>query len=1094
MKLNCIILRFTLLCLLSFGGTAYSQVTTSTLSGHVSDNEGALPGATVMVVHVPTGTVTGAVTDAKGDYRLHNLRPGGPYRISFSYIGYKTQEHQDVTLVLADVYVLNVLLEQDSRMLDEIVVIGNLAPSNMNSERAGAITSITSGDIARMPTVSRSINDMTRLTPQANGSSIGGGNYRQNFVTVDGAAFNNAFGIGGNLPGGGSPISIDALDQISVSLTPYDIRQSGFIGGAINAVTKSGTNMFRGSAYHYRTDDRLRGNKVGDDYFSNPPSETKLYGITLGGPILKEKLFFFVNFETEKTFAPGPARVASTTGIASGQTIARPTAAELMEISEYLRTKHGYETGPYQGYSFESPGKKFLARIDWNINRNHQFNMRYSYMDGKSPNNPSTSSAYNLGAGGRQGMNAMWYQNSGYFQENNFSSLSGELNSRFGGGKFNNTLRATYSYQYEPRSTGGKTFPFVDIMKDGTAFTSFGTELFSYGNLREVNTYNITDEVKFNIGFNNLTAGLTYEMNHTKNGFQRQGTGHYVFESWDDFKNGENPIFYTITYSNAPGYKQAFPSFKFNQFSLYLQDEIKIGKNLNITGGIRLDLPFYPEYPEALQEHPMISKLSFNGTTYNTAVMPKTQLMLSPRFGFNYDVTGDRTIVVRGGTGIFTGRTPFVWICSQSGDAGMLQGALTWTGKDNTPGPFNPNINAYLPAQQAAAGTQIPTGGFTIMDPDFKFPQAWKSSLAVDFKLPLGFNASIEGVYNKDINAVMVRNMGLVDPVAMNISGYPDHRMMYPNNAERYIHRLDGAGQPAPTGANGAQPLLFYNVKDNGYYASLTFKLEKQLWEGLSGMIAYTRSWAQSLHDGSGDQAISLWRGYVSTNGSNMPELGNSSFVMPNNLIGVISYKYKSFTTSLFYVGGEDGRTSYTYTNNIVQDGNSFNGINLLYIPKNASEITFVEKTVGGVTYTPQEQSDAFFQYIEQDPYLKTRKGQYAEKNALTYPWAHRFDVKFTQDFGVKVGNTQQTIQLGLDITNVGNLLNPNWGCRWSAYQPQLLEVTNSAAVTPNGNVAPTFRFNHIAGTNDLPKETFRKYVGDASTFRMQFSIRYLFN
>ena len=1087
--------------LLASGQAAYSQVTTSALSGNVSDSGGALPGTTIVVTHVPTGTQTGAVTDHKGDYHLHNLRPGGPYRVSFSFVGYKTQEHHDITLVLSDVYVLNAQLEEDAQRLNEVVVIGNPEMSNMNSNRAGAITSITSREIANMPTISRSINDMTRLTPQAaaqnNGQAIGGGNYRQNFITVDGAAFNNAFGIGGNLPGNGSPISIDALDQISVSLTPYDVRQSGFIGAGINAVTKSGTNQFKGSAYHYRTDDRMRGNKVEDDYFSNPPSENKLYGVTLGGPIMKDKLFFFVNFETESTVEPGPARTVSTNGVASGQTIARPTAAEMEEISDYLRNTYGYETGPYQGYSFESPGKKFLTRIDWNISNDHRLNVRYSYMDGKTPYNPSTSSSYTLG-GGRQGMNAMWYKNSGYFQESNFSSLSGELNSRFMEGKLNNTLRVTYSFQYEPRSTGGKDFPFVDILKDGQAFTSFGTELFSYGNLREVKTWNFTDEIKYRLGINNFTLGLSYETNHTKNGFQRQGTGHYVFESWDDFRNGVNPLYYTITYSNTPGYAQAFPSFKFDQFSLYLQDEVKISDNLNITGGIRFDLPTYPSYPEMLKEHPMIAGLDFNGTKYNTSTMPKTRIMISPRLGFNYDVTGNRNIVVRGGTGIFTGRAPFVWICSQVGDAGMLQGALTWNGKTNTPGPFNPGINAYLPAQQASAGTQIPTAGFTVMDPDFKFPQVWKSSIAVDFKLPAGFNASIEGVYNRDINAVMARNAGLVEPQEMNIAGYPDHRMIYPNTAEKYIHRLDGTGQPSATGSNGAMPIVFYNEKDNGYYGSLTFKLEKPIWEGLSAMVAYTRSWAKSLHDGSGDQALSLWRGYTSVHGSNTPELGHSGFVMPNNLIGAVTYRYRGFTASVFYAGSEDGRASYTYTNNIVQDGNTFNGINLIYVPNNPGEIKFVDKTIGSgataVTYTAQEQSDAFFRYIEQDPYLKTRKGQYAEKNGLVFPWMHRFDVKFTQDFNINAGNTSHTLQLGLDITNAGNLLNSEWGNRRSAYQTQLLQVMNTGQVTANGTIAPEFNLNHISGTTDLPAETFRKTVGATSTYRMQFSIRYFFN
>ena len=1087
------LLAIMLLALFVYGQAGYAQVTTASISGNVTDSNGMLPGTTVIVTHVPTGTTSGTVTDGKGDYRIHNLRPGGPYTVSFSFIGFKTQEHQNITLVLSDVYVLNAQLEEDSQRLNEVVVVANARVSNMNSERAGAITSVTSKEIALMPTISRNINEMTRLTPQANGQSIGGGNYRQNFITVDGAAFNNAFGIGQNLPGNGSPISIDALDQISVSLTPYDVRQSGFIGAGINAVTKSGTNEYRGTAYHYRTDDRMRGNKVGDVYFTNPPSETKIWGVTFGGPIIKDKLFFFVNYETESTSAPGPVRMASTNGVASGQTIARPTGAEMQEISNYLSSKYGYETGPYQGYSFDSPGKKFLARVDWNINNNHRFNVRYSYMDGKTPYDPSGSSSYSIG-GGRTGMNAMWFKNSGYFQEQNFSSLSGELNSNFMGGKLNNTIRITYSYQNEPRSTGGKTFPFVDILKDGQGFVSFGTELFSHGNLREVKTWNFTDEIKYQLGFNNITLGLSFETNQTKNGFQRQGTGHYVFESWEDFTNGENPLYYTRTYSNTPGYAQAFPSFKFNQFSLYLQDELKLSSKFNLTAGIRFDLPTYPADPEMLKEHPMISALDFNGTKYNTAKMPKTQLMISPRIGFNYDVIGNRQIVVRGGTGIFTGRTPFVWICSQVGDAGMLQGALTWTGKDNTPGPFNPDINAYLPATQAPAGTQIPTGGFTVMDPNFKFPQVWKSSIAVDFRLPLGFNASIEGVYNKDINAVMARNEGLVDPVAMNIPGYPDNRLIYPNSAERYIHRLDGAGQPSATGGNGAMPIVFYNEKSNGYYTSLTFKLEKQMSQGFTAMVAYTHSWAKSLHDGSGDQALSLWRGYVTKNGSNTPELGYSSFVTPSNLIGSLSYNYKGFTTSVFYSGSEDGRSSYTYTNNIVQDGNSFNGINLIYVPNNPSEIKFVDKTVGGVTYTAQEQSDAFFNYVEQDPYLKTRKGQYAEKNALIYPWTHRFDVKFTQDFTVKAGKTNNTLQLGLDITNFGNLLNSKWGHRWSAYQTQLLQVMNTNQVTANGTVVPEFTLNHISGTNDLPTETFRKLVGATSTYRMQFSIRYFFN
>ena len=1119
---------FLLLMLLTAGTLlSYSQVTTSSISGRVTDTKGSpVEFATIVAIHKPTNSQYSAFSDQSGNYRLLDLRPGGPYKVVIRLLGYQGVEFDNLNLALSDNLVLDARMEIESLGLQEVTISANAKNSNMSTNNAGAITNVSGKDIALMPTISRSINDMTRLTPQAQGQAIGGGNYRQNFITVDGAAFNNMFGIGQNLPGNGSPISIDALDQISVSLTPYDVRQSGFIGASVNAVTKSGTNEFKGSLYHIFTDDRFRGNKVGDRYFSVSPSETKIYGLTLGGPILKDKLFFFLNYETENTQAPGPARVASTNGVANtSQNIARPTVSDMEMMSKYLRDTYGYETGPYQNYSFDSPGKKLLARVDWNINHNHRLNLRYSYMTSKSPNNPSTSSPYTLG-GGRQGMNAMWYKNTNYFQEQNFSSFSGELNSRFLDGKLNNTLRVTYSYQDEPRSTGGKTFPFVDILKDGQAYTSFGTELFSYGNLRQVNTWNITEEMKYTLGINNFTFGLSYEANKIKNGFMRQGTGQYVFNSWDDFVNGANPLFYSITFSNAPGYKQVFPSFKFNQYSLYLQDEVKLSKRFNLTGGIRFDLPTYPAFPEGLQTHPMILDLDFNGTHYNTAVMPKQRIMFSPRFGFNYDVLGDRSIVVRGGTGIFTGRIPFVWICSQSGDAGMLQTTVEYrTAADiaANAGPFNPDPRAYLPKVQPKPGTMIPTGGFTIMDPNFKMPQAWKTSLAADFKLPLGFKASVEGVYNKDINAVMIRNVGLVDPTPMNIAGYPDHRMIYPvtamtdpsgkvqyNVGAKFINTLSSGGQPASpefiwnnstnrydlVNTAGAQPLLIYNEKNDGYYSSLTFKVEKDIWAGLSGMIAYTRSWAESLHDGTGDQALSLWRGYTTVHGSNTPELGYASYVMPNNLIGSLSYNYKGFTVSVFYYGGNDGRASYTYTNNLVQDGNSFNGINLIYIPKDPSEIKFVDKTIGSgataVTYTAQEQSDAFFKYIEQDPYLKAHKGQYAEKNGLLLPWSHHFDVKFTQDFDVKVGNTKHKLQLGLDVLNFGNLVNPKWGNRWTTYQTQLLEVANVNQLT--GTVAPTFRFNQISGTTDLPSTTFRKIIDVASTYRMQFSLRYLFN
>ena len=1090
-----------LLMLLTVGTLSYAQVTTSSISGRVIDSDGSpIEHVIIVAVHKPTNSQYATFSNVHGNYSMLNMRSGGPYLLVARLLGYQDVKIDNVNLALSGNLVLDVQMQNESVDLPGVVIFSQTKNSNMLTSNAGAITNMSAKDISLIPSIDRSINDVIRFTPQANGEAIGGGNYRQNFVTVDGAAFNNAFGIGQNLPGDGSPISLEAIEQVSVSLTPYDVRQSGFIGANINAVTKSGTNDFKGSLYSYMTDDRLQGNKVGDTRINLPLSKTNSYGITFGGPILKDKLFFFVNYEAQNIIAPGPPRVASTDGVAVGTTIARPTASKMDSISNFLRDTYGYETGPYQGYSFESPSQRFLARIDWNINLHHKLNLRYSYMDSKIPGYPSASSPYNRTHGQRSpvdgnilNMNAMWYQNTGYFQHFNFSSFSGELNSHFLKGKLNNLLRVTYSYQDEPRSTNKKVFPFVDIIKDDAVYASFGTELFSYNNLRQVKTWNITDELKHDLGINSFTLGLSYETNHVRNGFMRQGTGYYAFNSWDDFVNGSNPAYYSITFSNAPGYKPMLSGFKFEQYSLYFQDEVKINDRFNITSGLRFDLPTYPALPDALQTHPMILGLDFNGNHYNTAVMPKQHIMFSPRIGFNYDVTGDRKIVVRGGTGIFTGRIPFVWIVSQSGDAGMLQTTMEYrTAADIAAnvGPFNPDPKAYLPTVQPPAGTSIPTGGFTIMDPDFKMPSTWKISLAVDFQLPMGFKASIEGIYNKDINAVMIRNEGLVEPKPMNISGYPDHRLIYPNEATRFIHRLDSDGQLNKNGNNGAQPLLIHNAKDNGYYSSLTFKLEKEIWEGVSGMLAYTRSWAKNLFDGNDDQALTLWRNNITVNGSNSPELGYAGYVMPNNLIGSFSYRYKNFTTSMFYIGGNGGRASYTYTNPFIT------GINLIYIPKDPSEIEFapMADSHSNIIYTPQQQSDAFFQYVEQDSYLRNHKGQYAERNGVVLPWIHTFDVKFTQDFTVKAGKTNHTLQLGLEIVNVGNLLNSKWGNYWSMSQSQLLEITNVNEITADGTVVPTFHFTPMAGTTDLPSKTFRKLERFQSTYQMQFSLRYIFN
>ncbi len=964
-------------------------------------------------------------------------------------------------------------------------------------------------EIERLPSISRSINDLARLTPQSNGPAVGGGNYRQNFITVDGSDFNNAFGIGSNLPAGGAPISLDALEEISVNITPFDVRQSGFIGSSLNAVTRAGTNNLQASVYTFFRTQEQQGNRVGKDEFTLQNRDYKLYGARVGGPIIKNKLFFFLNYENETDIRPGQQKFAASPGAAFGSAtnIARPTAAELDMISEYLSKTYGYSTGPYQGYDFEDTRVKYLARLDWNISSNHRLNLRYSHVDSKTPFFPSTSlgSTGITGAvGNRQDIFALHFKNSNYFQENNFYSFAAELNSTFG--KVANTFRISRNNQNEPRSTESSDFPFVDILREGRTFTSFGYEPFSFGNLRDVKIYSAVNNLTWNTGRNTFTFGGQADFTDTKNGFQPLGASYYRFASWEDFVSGAKPTDFTLTYSLLPGFEQAFPSFKFAQYALYGQDEIAVSRNLRVTAGLRLDLTTYPDVEE-VKTNPLVANLNFeNVVRINTGELPKPAVNWSPRIGFNWDVNGDRSFQIRGGTGIFTGRVPFVWIVGQSGNSGMLQVTQNFNGQANTPGPFNQDPAAYRPATVPAAGTVIPST-ITAFDENFKNPQTWKTSLGIDRRLPLGFIASLEAIFNKDTRTTYSRNVNLVNPQPLNVTGYPDNRLFYPQfNTQKYINPLIRGQAVAPGTRPNANAALsssndasaFTSIltgnENQGYYFSLTAKLEKQFTSGFFGQIAYTLSEAANLYEGAGDQPVNTWNLIGSVNGPNFPSLGTPNFIVPHRVVAGLSYRreflrHLGTTVSVFYEGSHQGRFSYTYGGDFNRDGVNND---LIYIPKDPSEISFSNTTINGVVYTPQQQSDLFFRYIEQDKYLRKHKGQYAERSGALLPWRNQFDVRLLQDIFTTFLGKRNTLQLSIDVFNFANLLNSNWGVVQSTTTGgQILIPTNQASLVPGGTVRPTFR---LATDRNAPaSQTYRDVLGLSSTYYMQFGVRYIF-
>ncbi len=794
--------------------------------------------------------------------------------------------------------------------------------------------------------------------------------------------------------------------------------------------------------------------------------------------------------------------------------IVKPTTAQLDDIANFLKNApYHYDPGKYQNYDNITENTRIVGRIDWNINEKNHFNIRYSQVESRSPSFVSTSRspltpAYGSSTG-RTSNNALWFENSNYYQDGNFYSLAAEWNTSFAK-RFANTLRATFTHQNDPRSSTSSVFPFVDILDGsnipagsaGTPFTSFGYEPFTYGNLRDVKTLSFVDNLVFTSGKHTWTAGAQVDIQSTKNGFQRFGTGYYTFRSWDDFKNGLKPVDYAITYSLSPGYVQAFPKYDFNQYSVYGQDEIKFSSRFKLTAGLRLDLPTYPNIPE-IKTHPLVAALTFNNNTkINTGQLPDVRVLYSPRVGFNWDVKGDRSIQVRGGTGVFTGRVPTVWIVAQSSDAGLLQFTQTWITpnadrndptKYVTPGPFNPDPKAYLPATPPAAGTAIPST-VSATDPNFKFPQTWKTNLAVDIKLPWGMVGTIEAIYNKDLNVALGKNPNLVTPQPLNVAGYPDNRPIYPNlNNQKYINPLNNNNQADPAGTNAFNPVILSNAS-KGYYWSITAQLTKQFSKGFFGSVAYVRSQAKALFDGNGDQLLNTWSITQIVGQANDPELSYANYVIPDRIIASFSYrkeylKHLATQVSLFFEGSIAGRYSYTYSADFNRDGQTND---LIYVPKDPTEITFSDFTYNGVLYTAKQQSDLFFRYIEQDKYLSSRRGKYAERNGAKQPWRNQVDVKIAQDLFQNIGGKRNTLQFTLDIFNFGNLLNKNWGIFKSINASGILVPTNTASLVPGGSVKPTFRLQ--TDRNQPVTSTFRDNNSLTSTYYMQFGLRYIFN
>ena len=1068
--------------------TILAQVTTSALSGKVTmqDTKEEVIGATIQAVHEPSGTKYSAVTNTSGRFSIQGMRNGGPYTVTVSYIGYETKTYKEIVLDLAETYDLNVWLSENANELTEVVVSGKA--SKFSAEKTGASTNIRNVTIQELPTINRSIGDIAKLSPYYGGSnSFAGGNGKSSNFTLDGANLNNNFGLSASLPGGGSPVSMEALDEVQLVVAPFDVRQTNFIGGGINAVTKSGTNTFKGTAYFYYTDENLHGNRVDGVQNSEPdPARSKTYGFTLGGPIVKDKLFFFASFERIETQDVPTYWKPSADGVSDSKTYtSRASFGDLQTISNFVLNKYGYDTGSNSSYPGDILTNKYLARIDWNINKSHRLAVRFNHTNNSSWRTPSTSRSGFYGTTAIPSANGIAYANSFYELKNKVTTISADLNSRFGE-KASNQLLVTYSDMDDPRGTDSAQFPFIDILKDGQPYISLGTELYTYGNRVRNKILTINDNFSYYLGQHKLMAGLSFEHQQADNSYLIMGTGYYRYASMEDFMNGAAPMGVALTYG-FDGEAEPTSTVRFNQYGLYLQDEWNPLDNFKLTAGIRFD---YIKYNNAdVRFNQTLYNLDFGGRHLDVGAWPKGNVQISPRIGFTWDVFNNKVLKVRGGTGLFAGRLPLVFFVNMPQYSGMLQNQIYSTDatlmnkfaggvvsdiqqiREKFGAPYSQDINGVVPGTPAG------------IDSNFKMPQVWKSSIAVDYQLPLPFPVTVTGelTYTKNVNAVRLDNWNIKDSSlwtyndgtigAKHFAG-ADNRYLYPETKAGYMY------YPNLNSGNFGAYVLTNTSKGYGWTASI--QLNAEPIKDLNISAAYTHTVMKEVTGMPGSNAASAWSYLHTINGSNYADAMNSAYVTPDRIIANISYKWRNEHISLFYSGYSPSGWSYVYGSNV--NGDTQSG-DLIYIPRDDSEIKFVSN----------EDRIAFWNYVEQDNYLKNHKGQYAESYAARSPWVHRFDVRFAHDFNLKIGNTKHKLQLIVNVENIGNLFNSKWGVNKI---PALSGQSNSQykllTKSKMENGQPVYSFAKQSG--DYLKQSWDFSHSYGQCWGLQLGVKYYFN
>jgi hypothetical protein len=1078
---------------------AFAQVTTSSLKGKIADTKGeTLIGASVLAVHVPSGTQYGTITDESGNFFIPGVRVGGPYSITVSYVGFDDMSVNDIYANLGVAADVNIKMQETGILVDEVVVTAN-RNDIFSSDRTGAAVTFNNKAIQAIPTIGRTVADITRYNVYSNGrGSFAGQDSRFSSFTIDGSVFNNGFGLGGSASAGGrtgtTAISFDALEEVQYNITPYDIRQSGFAGAGINAVTRSGTNEVDGSIYYLARNKDLVGKRVDGKLLPAFTLDEKTFGARIGGAIIPNKLFYFVNYENFASSNPALDWVLNKPG-ATGN-VSRTTLTDMQDLSRFVSENFGRDLGALEGYNNAIDSKKGLIRLDYNISNKHKASLRYSHHDSGSDARISDSNSSNTaGFGNRSNrVDAISPENTGYKIADNTRSIAFELNSLLSN-KMSNNIVIGYNKQIEDRTYKTDIFPTIDILKDGRTYTSIGFDPFTPNNKLNYSTLNITDNLNVYAGKHTFTLGGAFEYFTSNNVFFPSSNGVYTFNSIDDFKkavaqykeapNATTSIVsmarFNLRYSLLPNGAEPLQVLKTSTFSLYGQDEMQVSNKLTVSAGLRADLVSYDNSTAVDFNNPVVAGLTYKDENnadlkVTTGSFPKATVLFSPRLGFNYDLSDNKSFQIRGGSGLFVSRIPQVLVSNQLGNNGVNTVAIV--ANNTTAYPFTLDASKYAP--KTTDITKLPAYVINASAQDLKYPYVWKTSLAVDKKLGSGFALTVEGIFNKNLKALRYIDANL-KPATAAFTG-PDTRPRFPAS------NLTGTAINPARFINQQTTNVFVLTNTNkGRAYSITTKLERSAALGLGGFIGYTYGNATDV------QAVG------STVQANIPtgigQNGLIESISDNNLkhraVGFLNYAIqtgdKEFgltNISLAATYSAGSPFTYTYGGDMNGDGQTND---LIFVPNKGSDLTFTALTAGGKTFTPDQQAAAFESYIASNKFLNANRGKILERGVAEFPSLFRMDLAVSHKFGLELGGKKRSIEARVDVLNFGNYLNNKWGVgNVSTTANPLTLASVSATGVPSYRMATQI----IEGSTELLKDSFLKSLNIDNAWQMQFGLR----